>query len=344
MYYLWPSMKDIAFRITALWAFSECALGGLMHAFKMPFTGIFVGGFAVLCVGLLADVSGRSASVILRATLLVILVKAIVSPHSPPQAHVAVAFQGVLGALMLGYVRPYAVAAFLYGMLAIAESALQKLLMLYIFFGKSLFEAADLFVADVLKKFGLQSDVSWAWSAAGVYVGVYALWGMVLGYWIPKLPGLLEHRVQRYADVEGVVEADELPSRRKPFWQKIALLAGVLFFIAGTFLLTGTEKGGGAQKALYAVVRTLAVLATWLFVVRPLMQMFIQRWAKRKSAEEQGTLQKLLAAMPDLQGKARVLFAAVSREHKGWRRWVEFALALLSAALYEPSPVSVRGQ
>lgn len=337
-------MKDVVFRITALWAFSECALGGLMHAFKMPFTGIFVGGFAVLCVGLLAHVSGRRASVILRATLLVILVKAIVSPHSPPQAHVAVAFQGVLGALMLGYVRPYAMAALLYGMLAIAESALQKLLMLYIFFGKPLFEAADLFVVDVLKKFGLQSDVSWAWSAAGVYVGIYALWGAVLGYWIPKLPGLLERRAQRYAEVEEVAGADDLPSRRKPLWQKMALLAGVLLFIAGTFLLTGVEKGGGGQKALYAVVRTLAVLAAWLFLVRPLVQMLIQRWAKRKSAEEQGALQQLLAAMPDLQGRARGLFAAVSQEHKGWRRWAEFALALLSTALYESSAVSARGQ
>ncbi|MCS7037958.1 MAG: hypothetical protein RMJ33_13295 [Saprospiraceae bacterium] len=336
-------MKDVVFRITALWAFSECALGGLMHAFKIPFTGIFVGGFAVLCVGLLAHVSRRSASVILRATLLVILVKAIVSPHSPPQAHVAVAFQGVLGGLMLGYLRPYVVAAFLYGVLAIAESALQKLLMLYIFFGKPLFEAVDLFVADVLKKFGLQSEVSWAWSAAGIYVGIYALWGAVLGYWIPKLPGLLERRAQQYADVEMALGENSLPSRRKPLWQKIALLVGVLLFIAGTFLLTGVEKGGGASKALYAVARTLAVLAAWLFVVRPLVQMLVQRWAKRKSVEEQGALQQLLAAMPDLQGRSRALFAAVSQQHRGWRRWMEFALALLATAFYEaPLPVSAR--
>ena len=55
-----------------------------MHAFKLPFTGLFVGGFAVLCVGLLAYVERPAASTILRATALVLLVKAVVSPHSPP--------------------------------------------------------------------------------------------------------------------------------------------------------------------------------------------------------------------------------------------------------------------
>ncbi len=336
-------MKDVVFRITALWAFSECALGGLMHAFKMPFTGIFVGGFAVLCVGLLAHVSGRKASVILRATLLVILVKAIVSPHSPPQAHLAVAFQGVLGALLLSYLRPYAVAAFLYGVLAIAESSLQKLLMLYVFFGKPLFEAADLFMTDVLAKFGISAEVSWAWVAVCIYVSIYALWGAVLGYWIPRLPALLERRVQQYVHAEASPIEHSLPSRRKPFGQKIAMLLGVLLFITGTFLLTSADKSGGIQKALYAVVRTLAVLAAWLWVVRPLVQVLIQRWAKRKSQAEQDALQQLLAALPDLHGRAQALFTVVSCQYKGWRRWTEFALALLATALYEP-PLNVRDQ
>jgi len=69
-----------------------------MHALKLPFTGFFVGGFAVLCIGLLAHISHKNAAVILRSTLLVVLVKAIVSPYSPPTAYLAVSFQGVIGA------------------------------------------------------------------------------------------------------------------------------------------------------------------------------------------------------------------------------------------------------
>jgi len=335
-------MRDVVFRLTALWAFSECALGGLMHAFRLPFTGLFVGGFAVLCVGMLAHVSGRGASVILRATLLVVLAKAVVSPHSPPQAYLAVGFQGVLGALLLGYFRPYTLAALGYGVLAITESALQKLLMLYVFFGKPLFEAVDLFVADVLRKLGFQSELSWAWAIAGAYVGIYALWGAVLGYWIPHLPVLLERRARQYASLEEV-EAPELAQSKRPaFYRKMAVLAGMLLFIAGTFLLTSAERGGGVQKALYAVARTLAVLALWLFVVRPLLQVFIRRWAKRRAEKESGALQQLLMALPTWRVRAGQLFAAVRRRYRGWRLWVEFALALLAVSLQEQQPVSVR--
>lgn len=164
---------DAVFRLTALWAFSECALGGVMHALKIPFTGIFVGGFAVLSIGLLAHVSERNMAVILRSTLLVVLVKAVVSPHSPPTAYLAVGFQGVAGALILCNLRPFALAAYLFGFLAILESVLQKILVLYLFFGKSLFEAFDLFVTDVLENFGIRSEVSWSMIAVGCYVGLY---------------------------------------------------------------------------------------------------------------------------------------------------------------------------
>ncbi|MFZ9754542.1 MAG: hypothetical protein ACO3DK_00750 [Bacteroidia bacterium] len=35
----------------AFWAFVESGLGGMMHAFHLPFTGIFIGGAAVVTLG-----------------------------------------------------------------------------------------------------------------------------------------------------------------------------------------------------------------------------------------------------------------------------------------------------
>jgi len=42
------------FRITALWAFSESAFGGILHAFKIPFRGLFIASAAVLFISLIA--------------------------------------------------------------------------------------------------------------------------------------------------------------------------------------------------------------------------------------------------------------------------------------------------
>lgn len=328
--------QDSVFRITALWAFSECALGGIMHALKLPFTGLFVGGFAVLCVGLLAQVSDRNAAVVLRSTLLVVLVKAMVSPHSPPTAYLAVSFQGGVGALLLSYMRPFGVAALLYGFLAIAESALQKLLVLFVLFGKPLFEAVDLFFNDVLEKFGVQTHLSWAWMVVYGYVGLYALWGLMLGYWIPRLPGQIERRAAAYAEPDTLdPESDDAAPRRRKSGRKILVLAGVLLFVVGTFWFAGGKTSGG-QKALYAVLRTTAVLAAWFFVVQPLVKYAFRRWAARRSEQERGILQQIVDYMPDLRAQAMPLYQKVSRQHPGWRRWPEFVVALFVVALRGP--------
>ena len=335
--YLRTSMQSIpsnepVFRITALWAFSECALGGVMHALKLPFTGFFVGGFAVLCIGLLAHISHKNAAVILRSTLLVVLVKAIVSPHSPPTAYLAVSFQGVIGALILCYLRPAVLAAFLFGFLALVESAFQKILVLLLFFGKPLFEAVDIFFTDVLKNFGVQSQISWAAVVVYAYVGLYAVWGLVLGYWITKLPGQIENKNAAYANLSfSETIPDNAPEQKKKYpWLFPAL---VLVFVAITFLLAG-GKSTGAQKALFAVMRSVAVLLAWFFIVQPMVAWAFHRWAKKKAADEQGALTQIMNTLPGMRSTTRLLYQHIAQQYKGWKRYREFVIALFVVSIH----------
>ena len=94
------SKETAIYRITTLWAFSECGLGGLMHAFKFPFTGIFVGGLSVLFITLIALNSRNLKQDIFKALTIVLLIKLAVSPHSPIAAYFAVSLQAVLGFLI----------------------------------------------------------------------------------------------------------------------------------------------------------------------------------------------------------------------------------------------------
>ncbi len=324
--------NDPVFRITALWAFSECALGGIMHALKLPFTGFFVGGFAVLCIGLLAHVSHRNAAIILRSTLLVLLVKAIVSPHSTPTAYLAVSFQGVMGAFILCYLRPATLAAFLFGFVALVESAFQKIIVLLVFFGKPLFEAVDIFFADVLKNFGVQSEISWAKMVVYAYVGLYAVWGLVLGYWITKLPKQLEQKRAAYANLTFSDTSTEplAPKKKRNKWLAPVL---VLLFVAAIFLLTG-GKTYGAQKALYAVLRSLAVLTAWFFLLQPLVTWAFQRWAAKRAEHEKGNLAQIMETLPGLRTTASGLYRHISGQYKGWKRMREFVVALFVVVLY----------
>ncbi|HNJ28266.1 MAG TPA: hypothetical protein PLQ40_04880, partial [Ferruginibacter sp.] len=87
-------------RLTALWAFTESGLGGIMHALQIPFTGLVVGGMAVIIICLIADLSKHQLKQVLKSALVVLIVKAMVSPHTPFPAYIAVSFQALLGYLL----------------------------------------------------------------------------------------------------------------------------------------------------------------------------------------------------------------------------------------------------
>jgi hypothetical protein len=318
--------------LTALWAFSECALGGIMHAFKLPFTAVFVGGFAVLCIGLLAHYSGQKVTVVLRATLLVILVKAAVSPHSPPTAYLAVAFQGVSGAVLLCYGRPLVLMALLFGGLALFESAIQKLLTLWLFFGKSLFEAIDIFIPDVLENFGVQSEVSWSKLLVGTYLIGYTLWGIFLGSVIPSLPQKIAQKSVEYADLEedNSVVTPSKTSKKHP--KKWLTYTAVLLFICLTFWFSGGKVSGG-QKALYAIWRTIAALLAWFFLIQPAVIWVFQRWMSRADTHDKHEAEKIIATFPDLQRIAKPLFTLVRSRYSGLRWIPEYVLALFALVL-----------
>jgi hypothetical protein len=85
-------------KLTKLWALSESMLGGVLHAVKMPFRGMILSGAAVILIGMLANFSEKRGQ-IFRSTVLVVTIKATVSPHSPLTAYLSVFMQGLLGEL-----------------------------------------------------------------------------------------------------------------------------------------------------------------------------------------------------------------------------------------------------
>ncbi|MCX7875007.1 MAG: hypothetical protein N2321_02445, partial [Melioribacteraceae bacterium] len=44
-------------KLTTLWAFTESTLGGILHALRIPFTGLFVGSASVFFISLIAQYS-----------------------------------------------------------------------------------------------------------------------------------------------------------------------------------------------------------------------------------------------------------------------------------------------
>ena len=151
----------IIWRITALWGFSEAALGGILHAFKIPFTGLFVGSAAVIFISLIAHFSKDDSNsvnkkgTILKATFTVLLIKGFVSPYTPFTAYFAVLLQGFIGELIFSSSKHFKLSTILLGILTLVTSALQKIIILAIVFGNSLWESIDDFAKFILNQFGM---------------------------------------------------------------------------------------------------------------------------------------------------------------------------------------------
>ena len=63
--------KLIIDRLTALWALNESGLGGFLHVFNAPLTGLIVGGIAILLISLIAYYAENKWQAVLKALIIV---------------------------------------------------------------------------------------------------------------------------------------------------------------------------------------------------------------------------------------------------------------------------------
>lgn len=319
-------------RLTALWALGESGLGGWMHTLKLPFTGIFVGGFAVLIIGLIAYYSKNSTKQILKATLLVLLVKAAVSPQSPLPAYIAVSFQGLIGALLFWLMPKIKLTAVLFGMIAMLESALQMVLMKTIVYGMAIWEALDMFFGKIAKELHLSQNISFSLWIICAYCGGYALWGLMLGIWMNRLPKQLDHRAESIRLEAAQLKNQEANiniSKKQKRNTRLVITFAILGFIISVFLATGNNS----SKALYIIARTVAVLLLIYYIIVPVTKWLLQKFIDRQQEKNRAEMQGLIDQLPELRSYLRPAYTIASNRYKGIKRYREFVFILLALSL-----------
>jgi hypothetical protein len=109
---------------------------------------------AVVLIALIAFFAERPFKALLKATVVVVLVKAAASPHTPLPAYVAVSFQGLAGAILFGLLPSLRLGALLLGLLALWQGAVQKLVGMSLLYGRSLWDSVDAVGRWILEKMG----------------------------------------------------------------------------------------------------------------------------------------------------------------------------------------------
>src|SRR5688572_3435954 len=141
----------IYYRLIALWVLCEAMLGGIIHGFRIPVSGLVVGSAAVICICLIAWYA-PSKGAILKATVIVAVFKMMLSPHSPPPAYIAVFFQGLLGEMIFSKRRFYKAGCMILAILALIESGLQRIIVLTIVYGNDFWKAVNDFINGLTRQ------------------------------------------------------------------------------------------------------------------------------------------------------------------------------------------------
>lgn len=327
-------------RIIAIWGFSEAALGGILHALKIPLTGMFVGGAAVIFITLLAHYSQKKAA-ILNATITVIVIKAIISPHTPLAAYFAVALQGLLGYLFFSLIKIEKIAAGLLGFFALLFSALQKFILLTIIFGNALWESIDDFVNYILIQLKIDFSgysISFSIILIFIYSSVHVAFGIYFALKAASLPHKLKEKSYLLTEAfrnyltEDIFTRKELHIKKR-WWKKKSGIVLIIFFVL-LMILTYFEPGfekNRAYEILIMLLRSFVITFLWFVIISPLVITRFKKFIEKNKFERASEINRVTALFPEFKKIINYTWksSADYKKFKRLRRFLSDSIVLL---------------
>ena len=290
--------KSIIDKLTALWALNESGLGGFLHVFSSPFTGLIVGGVSILLISLIAYYAENKWQAILKALVIVLIIKMAVSPYSPFGAYVAVSFQAVFGAVLFSKFSWKGITLMVLGMVTFLESALQKLLILTIVYGTELWEAINIYGSWVQKKMNFVSESSTTSVLVTVYLVVYGITGILVGLFIRSVIKIISERKETafYLESHEVIsnnEKSKVSFKTKAIWVWLVTVAVIVLafsFFGGNLF--------GWQKAVYILLRSFLILMLWYLVIGPFLLKLVRKYLNKKESQYKEDINNAMDLFP----------------------------------------------
>ncbi|GGW53861.1 hypothetical protein DFQ11_101247 [Winogradskyella epiphytica] len=325
--------KSIIDKLTALWALNESGLGGFLHVFNSPFTGLIVGGVSILLISLIAFYAENKWQSILKALIIVLIIKMAVSPYSPFGAYVAVSFQALVGALLLSNFSWKGLTLLVLGIVTFLESALQKLLILTIVYGTNLWDAINIYGAWVQKKLDFVSETSTTTFLVTLYLVVYGVAGLLAGLFIKSIIKIIANKPEEefYLKSKPLEDSDrkkKVPFRTKVIW---VWLGTVAVMVLAFSLFGGTLFGW--QKATYIVLRSFLILMLWYLVIGPFLLKLIRKYLQKKESKYEEDISNAMDLFPYF--RQIIAFTWKETKHlKGYTRFKYFMANSISNCIH----------
>jgi hypothetical protein len=329
--------RNPAQRLTAFWAFSEAGFGGVLHITRLPFKGVFIAGAATLFISLIAQFS-KIKGKILKSTLLVIVIKFIVSPHTPITAAVAVFAQGLFGELFFFSKKLKKILVPAFAMFIQFITAVQKIIIVTVLFGENFWITLDDFSNSILNKFITVEKIEFSILVAGAYIIIHVLAGLYLGIFILKLFKRLEENGTLANNELNAYEFESLSfdnaKKRKHWYQKPSGILILLFFLVLlSFSFFVPEWASGKLTEIIVMsVRAVMIVLLWFFLISPLLRKFISKLVLKQKVKHFVEIDRILHFFPQIREIVSHSWKN-SKSYKGIARIEFFLLTLIQYSI-----------
>jgi hypothetical protein len=314
------ALQPSQLRIAALWAFSEAFLGGILHGLQLPFTGLILSAFAAICMCALA-LKDYKRGKILHATLLVMIVKLTLSPHTPFTAYFAVLLQGCCAELLFACNVPYGIASYATAVFALMQSAFQQLIVLTVLFGMEGWKALDEFLNGVLETFSVEKTPYTLYIVSG-YLLLHLLAGIAAGRFASRLQRLQPW--DKPVDFKRNSLSIDAGKKRSAaatlfYWIVFIMLAALIYQVYAKEDFLSWITG----KPLKLLFRAALIMVFWYFFLSPVIMRLLKQWLLKRKDAFSAEVEDILLLLPAM--KAMVLYAwMLSGQHRGLKRVAGF--------------------
>lgn len=293
-------------KITAFWAFSESAFGGILHALTIPLRGIFISSAAVLFISLISLFS-KSSKEILKSTLIVILIKALVSPHTPLTAYFAVSIQGLLGYLFFMTKYFYRSSALILGIFNLLFSGLQKIVVLTVLFGNTLWKSINIFIKQVSNEFlslGFNPDINYGYLLIVLYVFIHFAAGVFIGFYAGTLPKKINYYSKQIPDIifnnENDIPLKDKKKKKKNWILRptgltiLAISLAVLIFS----YLHPAKKEITSFEIILMLLRSIILTLLWYALLAPIVKIIFKKYLTGKKSFYAKDIEEIMDMFP----------------------------------------------
>ena len=329
--------KSIIDKLTALWALNESGLGGFLHVFNSPFTGLIVGGIAILLISLIAFYAENKWQSIFKALIIVLIIKMAVSPYSPFTAYISVSFQAVFGAFLFSNFSWKGITLIVLGMVTFLQSALQKLLKLTIIYGTDFWEAINIYGTWIQEKINFITQTSTTSVLITIYLLVYGIGGLLAGVFIKSMIGIISKKEETSFYLEAPVFTSEEKKTKNGMKSKVIW---IWLITVAVIVLAFTFFGGalfGWQKAIYIIARSFLFLMLWYLVLGPFMLKLIRKYLAEKESKYQADIANAMDLFPYF--RQIIAFTWKETKHlKGYTRFKYFIANSISNCIHFKIP------